>query len=88
MSFGCGPGTDAVAVIQFLKAGVEVLTDNSKLQLEVTLVDRVYGWRDEAEAAVKPHLDLASGDKVTFMIASWSDPQVVAVAVSAFNGLS
>lgn len=78
LSMGCGPGSDAIALMRLLRTGPWGFTAS----FDITLIDREPCWEDTAVAAVKDDLVPALGDRVTFMQGTWDDPLVMTAAVS------
>lgn len=77
-SFGCGPGTDAVALVSYLKEAV-----GASVTFHVTLIDRVSKWREIALNAVRSVLD--GGDTVEFLLGTWTRSTSAAAAVSTIE---
>jgi hypothetical protein len=80
LSFGCGPGTDAVALVEFLRQQLPKLFPGVDIRFKVTLVDAVIEWKASALAAVRTVLKGTDG--LRFIHGSWEDDEVFEAAVS------
>jgi hypothetical protein len=82
VSFGCGPGTYAVALVHFLRQPEQLprLFPGVDVSFAVILVDATSKWQRSAEAAVRAVLK--ADDTVRFLRGSWEDEAVVTAAVS------